>query len=75
MKRDEAKLELFYILEKLNSHPEANSSIAEEMLTKLEQLGMQPPAVKEPCESFVLHNGQHIRVQDSFMFVHKWDQE
>lgn len=41
----------------------------------IEDLGLEPPAVKEPCESFVLHNGQYIKVADSFVFTHKWDEE
>lgn len=75
MKRNEAKMELFYILERLNSHPEANTSIAEEMLFKLEQLGMQPPAIKEPCETFVLYNGKYVKTEDSFVFTSRWEDE
>lgn len=48
---------------------------AKELLLKLEEEGMQPPAVKEPCETFVLHQGKYIKTEDSFMFTHKWDQE
>ena len=46
-----------------------------EVLTLIEEAGMQPPAIKEPCETFVLHNGQYIKTEDSFIFTHKWDAE
>lgn len=48
---------------------------ANEVLQKLEEAGMQPPAIKEPCESFVLANGQYLKVADSFVFTNKWDEE
>jgi hypothetical protein len=47
----------------------------EEVLSFLEELGMQPPAIKEPCETFVLHQGKYVKTEDSFVFTHKWDQE
>ena len=43
MKRSEAKLEIFHILEMKYSHPEANAKTAEEILSALEKAGMQPP--------------------------------
>lgn len=46
MKRSEAKLEIFYTLEKQYSHPEANIKIAEEILSALEEAGMLPPRAK-----------------------------
>ena len=46
-----------------------------EVLTLIGEAGMQPPAIKEPCETFVLHNGQYIKTEDSFIFTHKWDAE
>lgn len=45
------------------------------ILSKLEEAGMQPPAIKEPCETFVLYNGQYVKTEDSFIFTHKWDEE
>lgn len=47
----------------------------EDIFKAIEELGMQPPAVKEPCETFALHQGKYIKTEDSFMFTHKWDQE
>lgn len=69
MKRSEA---IKLIEETLNSpydHP------AVTLLMKLEEAGMTAPAIKEPCETFILYNGQYIKTEDSFTFVHKWDEE
>ena len=81
MKRSDAIHELIAELDKWGCLPKEESApgdsgyVANNILCKLEELGMQPPAVKEPCETFVLHNGQYIKTEDSFMFTHKWDQE
>ena len=69
MKRSELIKEIEFILTSNYDYP------AVTILQKLEELGVQAPAVKEPCESFVLHNGQYIKVADSFVFTHKWDEE
>jgi hypothetical protein len=46
------------------------------ILTKLEEAGMVPPEVKEPCETLYLdHTGQVVKGEDSFVFVHKWEAE
>lgn len=52
-----------------------DEKLALEILSKLEELGMQPPSIKEPCETFVLYNGKYVKTEDSFMFTHKWDEE
>lgn len=75
MKRSEVKKEIFELLECVHSHPEGNASLAESILLHLETLGMEPPSIKEPCETFVLHNGRYVKTEDSFIFTHKWDEE
>jgi hypothetical protein len=75
MKRSEIKKEVFELLESIHSHPEGNATLSETILLHLEKLGMQPPAIKEPCETFVLHNGKYVKTEDSFIFTHKWDEE
>lgn len=71
MKRSEMIDIIFSELHGLDDQPEVSRRIME----AIEQAGMTPPAIKEPCESFVLHNGQYIKVEDSFVFTHKWDDE
>ena len=75
MKRSEVKLEIINILEKLNSNPEGNVAIAEEILSKLESAGMEPPAVKDPCETFVVYNGTQLKIEDSFIYTNRWENE
>ncbi len=53
----------------------ATEMIGEKILQALEEAGMQPPSIKEPCETWVLINGKHVRTEDSFVFTHKWDEE
>jgi len=48
---------------------------ATDILDFLEELGMEPPAVREPCETFVLYNGQYIKTEDSFTYTRRWDEE
>ena len=48
---------------------------AESILNKILDLGMKPPEAKEPCETFVLHNGRYVQTENSFIFTHKWDEE
>lgn len=76
MKRSEVITHIANLLNKLSIHDglDANSEAAH-ILAELESMGVQPPAVKEPCETFVLHQGKYIKTEDSFMFTHKWDQE
>lgn len=77
MKRSEMIVELEILLDPYMEgieHDELTRRV-NLVLTRLEQLGVQPPAIKEPCETFVLHNGQYIRTEDSFVFTHKWDDE
>jgi hypothetical protein len=45
------------------------------VLCALEAAGMQPPAIQEPCETFVLHNGKYVKTEDSFVFTNKWEEE
>lgn len=77
MNRSSVKLEIFYILEKLTCHPEGNISIAEEILSKIEELGMSPPEVSEPCQTIVIDSrtGQQLQVENSTVFVRKWEEE
>ena len=49
--------------------------LAQCILTKLEEAGIQPPAIKEPCETHVLYQGRYVKTDDSFIFTHKWDEE
>lgn len=62
----------FYGIEEASDESKTRAEI---ILKRLEEAGMQPPAIKEPCETFVLHNGQYIKTEDSFIFTHKWDEE
>lgn len=48
---------------------------ANDIVLALESLGMQPPAIKEPCETFVLFNGQYVKTEDSFVFTSRWEDE
>lgn len=48
---------------------------AEQILDALEKAGMQPPAIKEPCETFVLYNGKYVKTEDSFVFTSRWEDE
>ena len=75
MRRDNVLKEIFELLEYNNSHPEANTKLAEDILFHLETLGMKPPESKEPCETFVLHKGGYVKTEDSFVFTYKWDEE
>ena len=45
------------------------------ILKTLEALGIQPPGIKEPCNTFVLFNGQYVQTEDSFVFTNRWDNE
>ena len=76
MKRSEVITHIANLLDKLSIHDglDANSEAAH-ILAELESMGIQPPAVKEPCETFVLFQGQYHKTEDSFHFVHKWDEE
>ena len=73
MKRSEIINELCYFLD--TEYDLAHPDKARLIISKLEELGMQPPAVKEPCETFVVHNGRYIQTDNSFIFTHKWDEE
>lgn len=73
MKRSEAIRIISDLFSELNIPNHEEEAIR--ALIKVEEMGMQPPAVKEPCETFVLHQGKYIKTEDSFMFTHKWDQE
>lgn len=86
MKRSEIIRELYLKLDNLglgtddsiieeSEFKQVTSTHAEEILTYLETLGMCPPAIKEPCETFVLHQGRYVKTEDSFIFTHKWDEE
>jgi len=67
MKRSEMLSELTHLL---------NAGIsAEGLLARLEELGFEPPAVKEPCQTSVVNQlGQVIGVDNSFVFVHRWEE-
>lgn len=43
MERKEAVLAVFYKLEQAYSHPEANATLADEIVAELEKMGMLPP--------------------------------
>lgn len=77
MKRSEAQKAIVDTLRAMRmAEPDySDENIAKHILLTLETEGMQPPAIKEPCETFVLHNGQYIKTEDSFIFTHKWDAE
>lgn len=53
----------------------AMEMVGQTILNLLEEMGMQPPSVKEPCETWVLVNGRHVRTEDSFVFINKWEEE
>ena len=48
---------------------------AKAILLALEEVGIQPPAIKEPCTTEVFYNGRYVKTEDSFIFTHKWDEE
>jgi len=75
MKRSEAFIALEKMIDDARNTEETSRQIAIDLIGKLEELGMQPPAIKEPCETFVLHQGRYVKTEDSFMFTHKWDEE
>lgn len=47
----------------------------EVILNLIEAAGMAPPETREPCETYVLYNGNHVKTEDSFIITHKWDEE
>jgi len=76
MKRSEMAKKLEdYLLENLRMRDFTDEDSGTYVLNFIEELGMQAPAIKEPCETFVLHNGKYVKVEDSFIFTNKWDAE
>lgn len=79
MKRSFVQKEIFEMLEAAYSHPEGNTNLAEAILLHLETLGMAPPEVTEPVETFVMvatPNGyQQVKTSDSKCYVRKWEDE
>ena len=73
MKRSEMVEQIRKVLA-MNGKDNGEGELEEALLHTIEVLGMSPPSIKEPCESYVLHNGKHLRVEDSFIFTHKWDE-
>lgn len=47
---------------------------ATSVLKSMEEAGMTPPAVKEPCPThYIDAMGQVQRGEDSVLFVHRWE--
>lgn len=73
MKRSEA-IELLSQLVYDNEHFDGHHY--DIILDGLIAAGFQPPAVKEPCTTHVVNQlGQVIGVDESFVFVHRWESE
>lgn len=82
MKRSEVVNEIICFLEDLKlvneeATPGDNGYLANSLLQSLEELGMAPPEVKEPVQTHFInqHTGQLVGVEDSSVFVRKWDEE
>ena len=51
-------------------------ALSRQILSTIENNGMVPPEVKEPCAThFIDATGQVQRGEDSYTFVHKWENE
>lgn len=51
-------------------------ALSRQLLETLEQNGMVPPAVKEPCPThYIDAMGQVKQGEDSYAFVHRWEDE
>ena len=82
MKRIDMIHELITELQRWNCFPAQENApgdegyVANNILAKLEELGMTPPPVPEPVRTEIVdHFGNVLGVADSTCFVHRWESE
>lgn len=75
MKQSEVAHEIEILIVKAIEHKLDECQITGLILKRLEELGMAPPEVSEPCETHILTNRGVMLGEPSTVFVRKWEDE